>query len=463
MKNSGLNEECGVFGIINDKEASKNIYLGLHMLQHRGQDGAGIITYDEQINKYFKHKDFGLVSQVFPQNILDKLSGTNGIGHVRYATSGGNEIENIQPFLFYTSSLSFSLCHNGNIINSKQVKKFLEEKGSIFQSNSDSEVLAHLIMQNFKGNMVEAIKKSLNFLDGAFAFLILYQDKIIACKDKYGLRPLALGKTKDGYVLASETCAFDLINAKFIKELESGEVLEVSKDGFKEHFYSQNTVSKICAMEYIYFSRPDSDLLHKNVHQVRYETGIALAQETNICADIVIGVPDSSLSAAQGYASESNIPLNTGLIKHKYIGRTFIEPTQVLRENSVRLKLNVIRETVKDKNIILVDDSIVRGTTSKKIVSLLKEAGALKVHVVIASPAIIDVCFYGVDIHSKEELIANQRTSEEIREYIGADSLYYLSLDGLKNVLGNQDICHGCFDRIYPTYIYEKEERSNRE
>ncbi|MFV0288972.1 MAG: amidophosphoribosyltransferase [Mycoplasmatales bacterium] len=457
---SSLNEECGVFGVVGVDRAAYQINLGLHMLQHRGQDGAGIITVDEK-NKYYKYKDFGLVSQIFDEHALNKLQGNNGIGHVRYATSGGNEIENIQPFLFYKSNLSFSLCHNGNIVNSKQVKARLESNGSIFQSNSDSEILAHLIMQNFTGNILQAIKKSLHVLDGAFAFLILYGDTIYACRDKYGIRPLSVGKLGDGYVLSSETAAFSLVGAEFIKDLASGEILEVTKQGITKHMYAQNTQNKICSLEYIYFARPDSNILGKNVHMMRKQTGIELAKEAKIEADIVIGVPDSSLSAALGYAKASKIPYDIGLVKHKYIGRTFIEPTQTLRENAVKMKLSVIKEVVKEQRVVLVDDSIVRGTTSKKIVALLKEAGAKEIHVMIASPMMIGSCYYGIDIQ-EEDLIASGKTVGEVRDYIQADSLHYLSLTGLKKVIG-EDIYHGYFDKNYPTYLYEQEQRGRNE
>ncbi len=456
----GLNEECGVFGAININEAAQNVNLGLHMLQHRGQDGAGIISYDSSSKKYYKYKDFGLVSQIFSKEKIQQLKGENAIGHVRYATSGGDEIENIQPFLFYKSSLSFSLCHNGNIINSDEIKNHLEEKGSIFQSNSDSEILAHLIMQNYNGNIIEAIKYSLNMLDGAFAFLILFEDRLFACRDKYGLRPLSLSKSNDGYFISSETSAFSLVGADFIRDINPGEILEISKDNILSHTFAKKNINKMCAMEYIYFSRPDSNLLNKNVHEVRYNTGQQLAKEFNVDADIIIGVPDSSLSAALGFANKSKINYDIGLIKHKYVGRTFIEPTQSLRENSVKLKLGVIKSVVKDKKVVLVDDSIVRGTTSKKIISLLKDAGAKEIHVAIASPMITGACFYGVDIHTEEELIANNRSVKEICDYIGANSLHYLSLEGLKSVLKDQDICHGCFNKVYPTHLYKKDKRS---
>ncbi len=450
-----LNEECGVCAAYNIQDAARHINLGLHMLQHRGQDGAGIISFDEEQKSYHKQKDFGLVSQVFTEPKLQELTGKYAIGHVRYATSGGGEIENIQPFLFYKSKISFSLCHNGNIINSDQVKKHLEDKGSIFQSNSDSEILAHLLMHNYDGDIISTLKSSLQSLEGAFAFLIMFENRLFACRDKHGLRPLSIAKKDNGYLIASETCAFDLMGGLYLRDLKPGEIVEFNDTGIQTHMYAKNTENKMCAMEYIYFARPDSDIEGKNVHEVRYETGIELAREVVVDADVVIGVPDSSLSGALGYAHETKIPYEIGLVKHKYVGRTFIEPTQSLRENSVRLKLGVIKDAVLGKRVAIVDDSIVRGTTSKKIVALLREAGAKEVHMLVTSPPIKGACFYGVDIHSEDELVAGNKTVAEICDYINADSLNYLSLTGLKSVLKDQDICHGCFDKVYPTYLYK--------
>ncbi len=452
-----LNEECGVCAAYNVDDAARHVNLGLHMLQHRGQDGAGIISYDETTKKYHKHKDFGLVSQVFTEPTLKELSGKYAISHVRYATSGGNGIENIQPFLFYKSKISFSLCHNGNIINSAQVKTYLEEKGSIFQSNSDSEILAHLLMHHYDGDIVSTLKKSLHLLEGAFAFLIMFEDRLFACRDKHGLRPLSIAKKDDGYLVASETCAFELMGGLYLRDIKPGEIVEFNNGEIQTHMYAKNVENKMCAMEYIYFARPDSDIEGRNVHEVRYETGVELAKEAKVDADVVIGVPDSSLSGALGYAKEANIPYEIGLVKHKYVGRTFIEPTQSMRENSVRLKLGVIKEAVYNKRVAIVDDSIVRGTTSKKIVSLLRDAGAKEVHMLVTSPPITGACFYGVDIHSEAELVAGDKSIAEIQSYIGADSLNYLSLEGLKTVLTGQDICHGCFNKVYPTYLYKGE------
>lgn len=451
----GLNEECGVFGAYHVNDSALHVNYGLHMLQHRGQDGAGIITYDQETKKYHKQKAFGLVSEVFTPDVMTKLTGKYGIGHVRYATSGGSEIENIQPFLFYGSDFSFSLCHNGNIVNSNTIKAFLQARGSIFQSNSDSEILAHLIMYHYQNDMISAIKASLNQLEGAFAFLIMVDDKLYACRDKHGLRPLSIAKHQDGYLVASETCAFSLTNGLFLRDIKPGEIVEFTTEGMQSHYFAKNIKRKMCAMEYIYFARPDSDIDGENVHKVRYETGVQIAKEAQLEGDIVMGVPDSSLSAALGFASESKIKYAQGLVKHKYVGRTFIEPTQSLREHSVNLKLGVIKDVVQDKRVILVDDSIVRGTTSRKIIKMIREAGAKEVHMIVASPPIKGACFYGVDIHTEEELIANNRTVGQICELIEADSLHYLSLKGLQNSIENTGICHGCFTKEYPTYLYK--------
>lgn len=451
-----LNEECGVFAAYNVADAARVTNYGLHMLQHRGQDGAGIVSFDQSEQKFHKHKQFGLVSEVFNEETFKNLKGNQAIGHVRYATSGGNEVENIQPFLFYAANFSFSLCHNGNIVNSDEVKVMLQKQGSIFQSNSDSEILAHLIMHHYQGDMTKAIKQALNLLEGAFAFVILTEDCLYACRDKHGLRPLSIAKSESGFLVASETCACSLTNGLFLRDIKPGEIVQINSDGIQSHFFAKNIKRKMCAMEYIYFSRPDSDIDGENVHQVRYETGKMLAREVKIDADIVMGVPDSSLSAALGFANEAKIEYAQGLVKHKYVGRTFIEPTQSMREHSVNLKLGVIKDVVYNKRVVLVDDSIVRGTTSKKIIELIKQAGAKEVHMLVASPPIKGACFYGVDIHSESELIAARKTNTEICELISADSLHYLTLNGLKESLENQGICHGCFTKEYPTYLYKE-------
>ena len=456
-----LHEECGVFGVFNVESASELTYFGLHALQHRGQEACGIVAVNNEILTGYKGE--GSVKEVFTGDILtNKLAGNVAIGHVRYSTAGGAGINNAQPFLFKHSFGDFALCHNGNIVNSLDLKRNLEEQGSIFQSTSDSEILAHLIKKDVKRTRMQVIKESLNMIEGAFAFLVVTKDRMYAMRDRHGLRPLSIGKLGDGYVVSSETCAFDVIGAEFIRDIEPGEIVKISTSGIQSLFYTEETENKICAMEYIYFSRPDSDVERLNVHIARKECGRVLAQESPVEADIVIGVPDSSLSAASGYAEESHIPYEMGLIKNKYTGRTFIEPSQQLREKGVKMKLSPIRSVVNGKRVIVIDDSIVRGTTSKKIVSMLRSMGAKEVHMRIASPTIISPCFYGVDTSTYDELISANHSVEEVREMIGADSLAFLSIDGLKKALGGRDMCLACFNGKYPTKLYECIENANK-
>ncbi len=461
IQDQELHEECGVFGIFNVEDAAELTYFGLHALQHRGQEACGIVANDDGM--LTGHKGEGVVKDVFTGNILtDKLKGRTCIGHVRYSTAGGAGIQNAQPFLFRHSFGDFALCHNGNIVNSMDLKRELEEQGSIFQSTSDSEILAHLVRKDQRHTRIEVIKDSITKIDGAFAFLILTKDKLYAMRDRYGLRPLSIATLGDGYVVSSETCAFDVIGATWLRDIEPGEIVTISKDGIESCFYTDKRERKICAMEYIYFSRPDSDIEGLNVHTARKECGKVLAKEAPVDADIVIGVPDSSLSAASGYAEESHIPYEMGLIKNKYTGRTFIEPSQQLREKGVKMKLSPIRSVVNGKRVIVIDDSIVRGTTSRKIVSMLRNMGATEVHMRIASPAIISPCFYGVDTSTYDELISANHSVEQVREKIGADSLAFISIEGLKEALGGRDMCLACFNGKYPTKLYECIENANK-
>lgn len=457
-----LHEECGVFAAYGVENAALVTYFGLHSLQHRGQEGCGIVTSDNNILR--RLKGIGLVSEVFNDNNLKTLTGNMAIGHVRYSTAGGGGIENVQPFLFNHHTGDFALAHNGNLVNSNELKYYLEEKGSIFQSTSDSEVLAHLIKKDKdQSRFVFSIMEALQMIEGAFAFLIMTKDKIYACRDKYGLRPLSIGKLDDGYVVSSETCAFEVINAKFYRDVEPGEVVVIDKNGLTSYDYSKYKRHHMCAMEYIYFSRPDSDIEGRNVHAFRKESGKLLYKELPTEADIVIGVPDSSLSAAIGYAEESGIPYEMGLIKNKYVGRTFIQPTQSMREKGLRMKLSAVSSIVKGKRVILIDDSLVRGTTCKRIVALLKEVGATEVHVRIASPSITNPCFYGVDISTYEELISAHKSVEEVRKIIGADSLYFISKDALFKAANREDLCLACFTGNYPTALYQSIKDANKD
>lgn len=452
----GIHEECGVFGVYGVPDAANLAYYGLHTLQHRGQEGCGIVSVDE--DKVFRRiKGEGLVTEIFNESKVASLKGSMAIGHVRYSTAGGGGIENVQPFVFHHNTGDFATAHNGNLVNSAQLKKYLEDKGSLFQSSSDSEVLAHLIKKDAADRRrprIFAIIDALNMIEGAFAFLIMTANRIYACRDKYGLRPLALGKLGDGYVVASETCAFDTIGAEYIRDIEPGEIVTIDHKGIRSRKYSEYQRHAMCAMEYIYFARPDSDIEGCNVHNFRKESGRILFHEAPADADIVVGVPDSSLSAAAGYAEASGLPYEMGLIKNKYIGRTFIQPTQALREKGVRMKLSAVKTVVRDKRVVLVDDSIVRGTTSLRIVKMLREAGAKEVHVRIASAPLKTPCFYGVDITSESELISARYDVGQVCKAIGADSLAFLSEEGLMKSGNRSDLCLACFNAKYPTELY---------
>ena len=460
-----LNEECGVFGIWGHPDAAKLTYFGLHSLLHRGQEGAGILANDQGTLR--RHRDTGLLSEVFrnPLN-LEKLTGSSAIGHVRYATAGEASVDNIQPFLFRFQDTQFGLAHNGNLTNAQSLKSELEKNGAIFSSTSDSEILAHLIRRSHNPSFMGKIKEALNTVKGGFAYLMLFEDKLIAALDPNGFRPLSIGKMANGaLVVSSETCAFEVIGAEWIRDVHPGELVIFDENGITYDRYTDDTQLAICSMEYIYFARPDSNIQGVNVHTARKRMGAQLAREFKNQADIVVGVPNSSLSAAMGFAEESGLPNEMGLIKNQYIQRTFIQPTQELREQGVRMKLSAVSGVVKGKRVVMIDDSIVRGTTSRRIVKLLKEAGATEVHVAIASPALAYPCFYGIDIQSREELIAANHTVEETCEIIGADSLTYLSIDGLIDSIGidtdapNGGLCVAYFDGKYPTPLYDYEER----
>ncbi len=465
MEVKSLNEECGVFGIYGVPDAANLTYYGLHALQHRGQEGCGIVSVDET-GDMRRLKGEGLVTEVFNEEGLAALKGSMAIGHVRYSTTGGGGIDNVQPFLFRHNTGDFSLAHNGNLVNSVQLRKYLEDRGSLFQSSSDSEILAHLIKKDSPEGgrpRIFSIIEALNMIEGAFAFLIMTGHRIYACRDKYGLRPLSIGRLGDGYVVASETCAMDVIGATYLRDVEPGEIVTVDHHGLRSRMYSKYQRYAMCAMEYIYFSRPDSDLEGCNVHSFRKETGRLLFAEAPVEADIVVGVPDSSLSAAMGYSEASGLPYEMGLIKNKYIGRTFIQPSQEMREKGVRMKLSAVRSIVSGKRVVLIDDSIVRGTTSRRIIRSLREAGATQVHVRIASPPITRPCFYGVDISTYEELLCANRDQETVRRWLEADSLAFLSEGALLRAGRRDDLCLACFNGRYPTALYSSIEDANKD
>lgn len=455
----GLNEECGVFGIWGHPEASQITYYGLHSLQHRGQEGAGIVSTDGE--KLVAVKGEGLVNEVFGNGRLQELgAGKAAIGHVRYATAGGGGYENVQPLLFHSQTGSLALAHNGNLVNANALKHQLETMGSILQTTSDTEVLAHLIKRSGYTLLKDRVKNALSMLKGAYAFLIMTETEMMVALDPNGLRPLSLGKLNDAYVVASETCAFDVVGAEFIRDIEPGELLIIDNGGLHSERFTMHTQRAMCSMEYIYFSRPDSNIDGINVHTARKSLGKQLAMESAVDADVVTGVPDSSISAAIGYAEFSGIPYELGLIKNRYVGRTFIQPSQSLREQGVKMKLSPVRGVVEGKRVVMVDDSIVRGTTSKRIVRMLREAGATEVHVRISSPPIKNPCFYGIDTSTHEELIASSHSVEEMREIIGADSLAFLSPGGMVEAIDRpfdgetRGQCMACFTGKYPTEIF---------
>ncbi|SEQ82769.1 amidophosphoribosyltransferase [Virgibacillus subterraneus] len=449
----GINEECGVFGIWGHERAAELTYYGLHSMQHRGQEGAGIVVNDGMELK--AHKGLGLVNDVFKHANFSELTGNVAVGHVRYSTQGGKGVENVQPLLFRSQTGSMALAHNGNLMNEQKLRGELEDEGSILQTSSDTEVLAHLIRRNGMETNEESISSALNKVVGAYAYLILKEDKMFAALDPSGIRPLSIGKLGDAYVVASETCAFDQIGATFIREVLPGELVTISDKGVESTRFAMREQRRMCAMEYVYLSRPDSDLNEVNVHASRKRMGMELAKESPAEADMVIGVPDSSISAAIGFAEESGLPYEMGIIKNRYVGRTFIQPSQELREQGVKLKLAPVRGIVEGKRIVMIDDSIVRGTTSRRIVQMLKEAGAKEVHVRIASPSIQNPCYYGIDMSTRKELIAANNSIDEICEIIGAESVSYLSIDGLEKAIIkdktlHQGICAACMTGNYP-------------
>ncbi|MGF9908836.1 amidophosphoribosyltransferase [Brevibacillus porteri] len=452
-----LNEECGVFGIYNHKEASQLTYLGLHALQHRGQESAGICASDGE--KWYKHRGMGLVSEAFGKGDLEKFSGHIAIGHTRYTTAGSSKIENAQPLFFRYAQGSMAVAHNGNLVNAAVLRKELEAKGSIFQTTSDTEVIAHLIARSESKDLPGAVKDALQYIKGAYALLVMNEKQLVIALDPNGLRPLSLGRLGDAITVASETCAFDIIGAQYWRDVQPGELIVIDKDGITESKFTETTQRSICTFEYIYFARPDSDIDGINVHMARKRLGKQLALESAIDADVVTGVPDSSISAAIGFAEATGIPYEIGLIKNRYVGRTFIQPSQELRERAVYLKLSAVRKVVEGKRVVMIDDSIVRGTTSNRIVRMLREAGAKEVHVRISSPPVMNSCFYGIDTSSREELIAATKSVEEIRQIIEADSLSFLSIEGMIDAIGRTDSapnrghCLACFNGEYPTEI----------
>jgi len=443
--------ECGVCGIFNHKDSSKLTYFGLYALQHRGQESAGIVTSNG--SKVKIHKDMGLVPEIFSEEILQDLEGHIAIGHVRYSTTGASNVTNAQPLMVMHKGTTLAVAHNGNLVNSIELRSSLEERGSIFQTTMDSEIVLHLMARATGLGLEKALTETFSTLKGAYSLLLMTQDTMIAVRDPDGFRPLCLGRLNNGgWVVASETCALDLIEAEYVRDVEPGEILIFQKDTMKSIYPWPKQESHFCIFEQVYFARPDSDIFGINVYQSRKRMGEILARETNIDADFVMPFPDSGNYAAIGYSQASGIPLEMGVIRNHYVGRTFIEPTQSMRDFNVKVKLNPVRSFLKDKKVIIVEDSIIRGTTGKSRVRALREAGAIEVHMVVSCPPTRHACYYGIDFPTSTQLVAFKKETEEIAEYLGLDSLHYLSLDGLVEATGltKKDFCLACFDGNYP-------------
>ncbi len=446
---------CGVFGIFGHEEAAHLTYLGLHALQHRGQESAGITASDGLKLKTWRA--MGLVADVFTEPILNDLPGKAAIGHVRYSTAGGSHVRNAQPYQVSFGGGQLAVAHNGNFVNADEARKELEDQGAIFQSDSDTENVIHYIARSKAGAFEARVVDGLRRLQGAFSMVFLTEKKLVAVRDNIGFRPLVLGRVKNAYVIASETTALDLIEAELLREIEPGEMLVIDEDGLKSSFPFEKREQKRCVFEYVYFARPDTKLFGDSVFSVRKRLGQQLAREQPAKADVVIAVPDSGVPAALGYAQESGIPYDIGLIRSHYVGRTFIEPQQSIRHFGVKLKLAPVRSTLEGKRVVVVDDSIVRGTTSRKIVKMLQSAGAKEVHLRISSPPTAWPCFYGIDTPSRQELIAASHSTEEIARYVTADSLAYLTLEGLTRAAGDasgKTFCSACFSGKYPTALH---------
>ncbi|TDT62323.1 amidophosphoribosyltransferase [Fonticella tunisiensis] len=444
-------EECGIFGIFSNKEmdVASITYYGLYALQHRGQESAGIVVSNGK--DIICHKDVGLVSDVFSENILMNMKGFSAIGHVRYSTAGLNTRTNAQPLLGKYKLGSMAIAHNGNLVNADVIRELLEDGGVIFQTSIDSEVILNLIARGAGKGIERAVADAIQAVKGSYAIVILTEDKLIGVRDPNGIRPLCIGKIGESYILCSESCALDAVGAEFIRDVKPGEIVIIDKDGIRSIDFAEKIKPATCAFEYIYFARPDSTIDGINVYLARERSGEMLYRECPADADIVIGVPDSGIAAASGYSMASGIPYGIGLIKNKYVGRTFISPSQELRERAVSVKLNALRVNVKGKRVVLIDDSIVRGTTSRRLVEILRRAGAAEVHFRAASPVVKYPCYFGIDTPHRRELIGSKLDVESIRKEIGADSLGYLGIEGLLKSLGeNRDFCLGCFNGIYP-------------
>ncbi len=450
-----LREACGICGVFGHREAANLTYLGLYALQHRGQESAGIVSSDGEI--LHSYRGMGLVAEVFKEDLFNRLPGNLAIGHVRYSTTGQSLLQNVQPFVVGYSKGGIAIAHNGNLVNAQLLRKHLTESGALFQSTMDTEVIVHLLANSPEESLIDRIVDALAQVKGSYCLLFLTEDSLIVARDPFGFRPLVMGDFDGATIFASETCALDLIEASLIREIDPGEIVVVNKDGIKS-YHPFSPMPKHCIFELIYFARPDSDVFERNVYTVRKELGRQLAREHPVDADIVIPVPDSGLPAALGYSEESRIPFDTGLIRNHYVGRTFIEPEQTIRHFGVKIKLNPVRGYLNGKRLIVVDDSIVRGTTSKKIIAMLRNAGAREVHKRISSPPTLWPCYYGIDTPTREELIASSHTLDEIRQYLATTSIGYLSVEGMMQAVDDEDgnFCNACFTGEYPVEVEAK-------
>ncbi len=448
-----MKEYCGVVGIYGHKDASRLVYLALYALQHRGEESAGIVSFDGK--KVYQHKGMGIVGDLFKENELKKLKGHLAVGHVRYSTTGSSTIKNVQPLLINHKKGFIAVAHNGNLTNSVALRNELEDSGSILQTTMDSELIVHLLVKDHKNNYREKVVPIVSRLEGAYSFVLAINDAIYAIRDPNGFRPLCLGKLDNAYVVASETCALDMIQAEYLRDVEPGETVIIDKNGLTSLKPQEAKKHAFCIFEYIYFARPDSNIFTKSVYLTRKNLGRMLAKEHPVEADMVMPIPDSGTYAALGYAEESKMPLEMGFVRNHYIGRTFIQPSQLVRDFKVRVKLNPISDVLKGKRVVIVEDSIVRGTTSRGRVRALRQAGAKEIHMRVSCPPLVSPCFYGIDFPTKKELIASNHSIEEIGQFIGVDSLKYLSLEGMLNsmMLPKEEFCTACFTGNYPTTI----------
>ncbi len=467
MRETGerIKEYCGIVGIHGHRDAARLAYLALYALQHRGEESAGIASFDGK--RVHIHKGMGLVGDVFREDALKRLKGDAAMGHVRYSTTGSSFLENAQPFLVDHRRGSIGVAHNGNLTNSFKLRNELESAGSIFQTTSDSEIITHLLVKNQRDQReyIDNLTESLTKLEGAYSFILMINGVLYGMRDPFGFRPLCIGKLDGAFIVASETCALDIVQATYVRDVEPGEIVAIDGSGMRSHRFARQKKHAFCIFENVYFARPDSNIFTKSVYLTRKNLGRALARAYPVEADLVMPIPDSGMYAALGYAEESGIPLELALVRNHYIGRTFIQPFQYIRDFKVKIKLNPVRDVIQGKKIVIVEDSIVRGTTSRRRVRALKEAGAKEIHMRVSCPPLVSPCFYGIDFATKKELIASKHTVDEIRDFIGLDSLCYLSLEGMLGamLLPEDEFCTACYTGDYPTTIGKMQKKDSLE